>query len=353
MSENGKKVTIQDIADSLGISRNTVSKAINNSEGLADATREKILQRAVEMGYKQFSYVSTLNQINLSGNSAAAPIIEGGGEIALLSSALLSNSHFASLFLDKFHQECAQLGFTLTMHRITPEHLQNRELPLTFDASKIKGIMCVEMFDYDYSRMICSLGLPVLFVDGPVRNHGEPLEADILMMNNHDEILRFVHLMAERGLTRIGFIGDPSHCQSFQERYNAFRLAMFNHELSVEPQYLLTGADKDLPWIAEKLESMEDYPDVFICANDFVAIEAMQMLAKKDRSLLQKVRFLGFDDSHESRIFYPTLSTIHIHTQVMAFSALHLLMSRIKEPAMDYRTLYAATDLILRESTEF
>ena len=43
-----KKVTIQDIADAMGISRNTVSKAINNSDGLADSTREKILQKARE-----------------------------------------------------------------------------------------------------------------------------------------------------------------------------------------------------------------------------------------------------------------------------------------------------------------
>ena len=56
-----KKVTIQDIADALDISRNTVSKAINNSEGLADATRDRILRKAVEMGYKQFSYVSTFS----------------------------------------------------------------------------------------------------------------------------------------------------------------------------------------------------------------------------------------------------------------------------------------------------
>ena len=39
-----EKVTIQDIADALGVSRNTVSKAINNSEGLAVTTRDKILQ---------------------------------------------------------------------------------------------------------------------------------------------------------------------------------------------------------------------------------------------------------------------------------------------------------------------
>ena len=58
-----KRVTIQDIADALGISRNTVSKAINNTEGLAESTREKILQKAIEMGYKQFSYVRALNGI--------------------------------------------------------------------------------------------------------------------------------------------------------------------------------------------------------------------------------------------------------------------------------------------------
>ena len=42
-----RKITIQDIADELGISRNTVSKAINNADGLAEATREKILQKAL------------------------------------------------------------------------------------------------------------------------------------------------------------------------------------------------------------------------------------------------------------------------------------------------------------------
>ena len=73
-----KRVTIQDIAKTLGVSRNTVSKAINNSQGLAPATRQRILEKAIEMGYKQFSHVRT--------HSAAVP---GQGalprkEIALL-----------------------------------------------------------------------------------------------------------------------------------------------------------------------------------------------------------------------------------------------------------------------------
>ena len=83
-----KKVTIQDIADALGISRNTVSKAINNSDGLADATREKILQKAVEMGYKQFSYIQAQARLGL-------PSGQQKGEIALLIGDVIDGSQGA------------------------------------------------------------------------------------------------------------------------------------------------------------------------------------------------------------------------------------------------------------------
>ena len=51
------RVTLQDIADELGLSRNTVSKAINNTGILADNTRDRVIRKAKEMGYKQFSYL--------------------------------------------------------------------------------------------------------------------------------------------------------------------------------------------------------------------------------------------------------------------------------------------------------
>jgi LacI family transcriptional regulator len=54
------RVTIQDIADELGLSRNTVSKALNNAGGLADSTRERIIQTAMQMGYK-IIFVSDAN----------------------------------------------------------------------------------------------------------------------------------------------------------------------------------------------------------------------------------------------------------------------------------------------------
>lgn len=84
------KVTIQDIADALGISRNTVSKAINNTGVLADSTRDKVLQKAMEMGYKQFSYISIID--NRAETTAQTP--KKNQEIALLTSRFLDDAHF-------------------------------------------------------------------------------------------------------------------------------------------------------------------------------------------------------------------------------------------------------------------
>ena len=88
-----ERVTIQDIADALGVSRNTVSKAINNTGILADATREKVLKKAMEMGYKQFSYV-TVTDTRKPSLSLSTP--KERSEVALFTTSFVGNSHFSS-----------------------------------------------------------------------------------------------------------------------------------------------------------------------------------------------------------------------------------------------------------------
>ena len=346
-----KKVTIQDIADALGISRNTVSKAINNTDGLADATRERILQKAVEMGYKQFSYVNTLSGISASdaGTSAQQPRFHG--EIALFTTTLLTQSHFAILLLDKFQKELSQLGYTLNTHRVDQENLANMTLPITFVKERVSAIICVEMFNRDYDEMVCKLGLPVLFVDGPTKRSGDSLPADQLYMDNTTGITKLVNEMLLQGKKRIGFIGNYDHCQSFFERYTAFRCAMLMAGVPVDEKFCIK--ENHYEEIHAAFSSYSELPDLFICANDFVAVDAIRALRNIGKSVPEDVMFCGFDDAPESRVISPALTTVHIHTQIMAFTAAHLLMSRIEEPSLDYRTVHTEANLIRRDSTKF
>ena len=340
-----KRVTIQDIADALGISRNTVSKAINNADGLADATRRRILEKAVEMGYKQFSYVKARSFIASDRDASQK------GEIALLFGSAITPAHFAAMMLDKLKRDLPRWGYVLNAYRVEQENVLCRTLPLTFDPGQVSAIICVEMFDRAYDEMICGLGLPVLFVDGPNKRDGIDLPADQLYMDNTAAITRFVNDMLIRGKRKIGFIGDFEHCQSFFERYTAFRYAMLMADVPVDERFCLKISEREK--LEEALASLSDFPDVFICANDFVAEDAIYALRKLGKSVPEDVLFCGFDDSPNSRIMTPTLTTVHIHTQVMAVAATHLLLSRIQEPRLDYRIVHTETELIYRDSTRF
>lgn len=353
------RVTIQDIADALGLSRNTVSKAINNTGILADATREKILNKAMEMGYKQFSYVKLSN--NLSKEDTSSPDSKESGEIALLTTRFLGNSHFSSTMLDKFQREINQLGYSFTMHRILSRERNTLELPASFNKEKTSGIICFEMFDLEYSKMLCNLDIPILFVDTPVVGLGEPLKADRLYMDNQSNIFTFVKEMVRRGKKVIGFIGEYLHCQSFFERYIAYRDAMYLLGLPCPDEYCIIENNKNVTnsssknyrdYLTECIGKLNTLPDVFICANDFIAMDVLFAFKKLGISVPQDVYLCGFDDSPESKIITPALTTIHIHSQIMGFSAVHLLISRIKQPSLNFRTIHTETSLIYRESTE-
>lgn len=199
------KVTIQDIADALGVSRNTVSKAINNTGILAESTREKVLAKAVEMGYKQFSYANSVSDI--FGNVTAAKPLRTG-EFALFIGTSLDNSHFASTMLDKFQHEITGLGYSMTIHRVTRENLDELSFPASFNKERTVGIICVEMFDLRYCDMLGDLNLPLLFVDGPVESFSHQLAGDMLMMDNSAGIFELISEMNRRGIKEIGFVGQ-------------------------------------------------------------------------------------------------------------------------------------------------
>lgn len=346
------KVTIQDIADALGVSRNTVSKAINNTGILADATREKVLAKAVEMGYKQFSYANSVSDI-LGSAPAKEPLKTG--EFALFIGNFLDNSHFASTMLDKFQHEITGLGYSMTMHRVTSDNLRDLTFPASFNKERTVGIICVEMFNLKYCEMLGCLDLPLLFVDAPVESHEKQLAGDILMMDNSSGIYQLVSDMKARGVKKIGFVGEANHCRSFFERYMAFRNAMYLNGLSIDEKFCLVDIHKHGPDYFSSLynvfSQLDEYPELLICANDFVAIDIVNCLKIMGKSYPDDLMICGFDDSAESKVMTPALTTCHIHSQAIGYTAANLLLSRIEEPDLNYRTVYTETNLIYRAST--
>jgi LacI family transcriptional regulator len=217
------------------------------------------------------------------------------------------------------------------------------------------------MFDPEYSKMICNLDIPVLFVDSPAAGLLDaPLKSDLLYMENYSSVAAFLKEMVRRGKTRIGFIGEYRHCQSFFERYMSYRNALYLMSLPCPEEYCILGNKEGVEtpsstdyreYLHEKISQLNTLPDVFLCANDFVAIDVMQIFKDLRISVPDDIWLCGFDDSPESRVVTPPLTTIHIHCEIMGISAAQLLLSRIKEPSLNFRTIHTETSVIYREST--
>ena len=346
-----ERVTIQDIADAVGVSRNTVSKAINNTGIISDATRSIILKKAAELGYKQFSYM-TLPEDNIGQK----PDVQKG-EIAFLSGAMIDSSHFASTMLDRIQKQAVSEGYSFAMYRTLPDDLRQGVLPGSMDMNRISGLICVEMFNKEYCRMLCSLGKPILFIDSPVMFDDEPLNADILIMDNENCIYKAVKALKNKGLKKFGFVGDIYHCRSFFERYRALKNALDFNGLPYEDRFSITGNQfaggyHDYPeYVKAQFYAMKELPEVFFFANDYITFQMLPFLREKNIKVPEDLMLVGFDDSPIAKIIRPELSTIHIHSQIMGYEAINLLLSRMRNPDLNYRTLHTETSLYVREST--
>ncbi|RCX13558.1 LacI family transcriptional regulator [Fontibacillus phaseoli] len=339
-----EKVTIQDIADALGISRNTASKALNGSESIPDETRNKVIKKAIELKYKQFAFME--NDSILSRSS---------GNIALLTENLPNTSHFGSLLISGLEKRISAEGYNLSIHIVRDIEQKSLLLPNNFDESNVDGIICIELFDLGYSKLITSLGIPTIFIDCSAYICYPEFQADILLMENEHSIYHLTKKLIDGGYSSFGFIGDYNHCRSFNERWVGFNRALTEAGIELDLSRCIVDDDRlfssEPGWIDERLNGIRDLPSVFVCANDYIAVSVMKSLKSRNLSIPQDLVICGFDNSPESVIVEPHLTTVHIYSNEMGVKAAEMLLSRIGDPAQPYQVSHIYTKPVIREST--
>lgn len=337
-----KKITVQDIANALGLSRNTVSKALNNTGTLAAETRQKILEKAAEMGYRRIIYLSE-----------PSPAKKGEvKELALITQNMPYGSHFGTYALNTFQERMSKNNYRLSMFPVRDTEISSLSLPMGFNEAKTAGIICLELFDLEYIEMLNTLDIPLLFVDTAADTDITRIKADFLLMENHLSVFNLTNTLIQNGCQRFAFAGNPEHCLSFSERYQGFIHALSINKL--EPctsQFTGRTVFADAKTLEETVRRTLQLPDVFVCANDFVAIDLIRALKKCEINVPDDVRVTGFDNSAESRIIEPHLTTVDIPSTQMGYIAADMLHSRINEPAIPYRITHVRTTPKFRDST--
>jgi LacI family transcriptional regulator len=340
-----KAVTIQDIADELGLSRNTVSKTLNN-QIVPEKTRKLVFDKAIELGYKGLNYASGKSEYLRNQ------------KIMLLTSRTLSNLNFflsivrgIEAMVKKYDFELLQYTFNAT----TPSAY--RDLGNYVKAINIDGIICIESFEERFIKMLLGLNIPTTFIDFPHFSVDIPGQYDIVMMTNTNAINRLCsELIDQQQMKQFGFVGDYLHCRGFYERFLGMREALFLHGIPYKSEYSVTLEDT-FPYgnpkeLKKELLKMSGLPQCFVCANDSIAISLIETLKAMNKRIPEDVSVIGFDNIAEGRIASPAITTVNTDKEYLGRQALVTLLNRIKHPDEKNRIVYTATNIMYRNSTK-
>ncbi len=338
-----QRVTMQDIADSCGLSRNTVSKIFNDRGTVPEATRKIVLEKARELGYRQLPDEEPAKDEPRNQN------------IALFTSHMPSDYHFGTFFVPAFAAQLSRAGYTLMMYELTEEEFTQNRLPAHISLEQTAGILGIELFSKPYLEMICRLGIPAIFVDAYTGANTSLLKYDLISMENVASTIAMVNRIIESGAWRLGFVGDLDHCNSFHERWIGFNLAIEKAGLTLDRDLSILDRDgpeySDPEWYIEKLRKMPVLPDGLMCANDYIALHVMAALKQMGVSIPGRVMVAGFDGTPQSAVVEPALTTAQIPGADIGRLAAEILLNRLENPDRPYRTTYVNTVPLLRAST--
>lgn len=339
-----RRVTMQDIADACGLSRNTVSKIFNGRGMVPEATQLLVLQKAKELGYYQ------IPAPNISFPEQDGPI----KNIALLTRRMPTEYHFGAFFIPAFTERLSRYGYTLMMYEVSPQELLDKQLPTHLSLEQTAGILSIEMFDRGYLNMLCNLNLPVIWVDAYAKINSALLGCDFISMENIASTTAITSHMIAKGAKSLGFVGDIAHCNSFYERWQGFCFALNNAEIMLDRSMCILSDDtepyRNEEWMLAQISKMPSIPEAFVCANDFLALRLMAALKRFGFSIPKDVMVAGFDDTPQSAVVEPSLTTVQIPNAEIGRMAADILLRRIADPAQAFTCTYVRTTPIWRNS---
>ncbi len=341
------KCTIKDIADALQISRNTVSKALSGKPGVSDTTRKIIQEKAREMNYQ-----SSIMEYN-STNSFVTQ-----GSIMFLTRASANYSEYWTKVLKGIESVLRPNAYNLVLGIMNDTDLKNLQFPAAINDPMLKGIILVEICDERVINPLLDYKIPIVTVDMP-RNYEHVIgKLDIITMENKMHLKILISQLINKGARRFAFAGDIYSAnvgRGFQERYDALCETLKDANLKLDSNCcLLYETDDrfmDFTYLINKIKKIPSLPDVFVCGNDWTAIQIMHALQFLGYKIPKDISIVGFDNIPESCKVHPPLTTIDTPKEQLGISAAKCIIERIKNPATPYVYSQYTTSLITREST--
>lgn len=336
MSKNTVK-TIADIAQLAGVSKSTVSRALNDSPLIGEETKEKV--RSIARKHKF--------QIN---NPARQLSKKESRTIAFVTHAYHKAFSVADLFgleiMGGVSSGLSAQGYDMLVIHVDPQDTKwaNRY----FDTGRVDGFILMT------STRKQSHVKALLELDAPFITWGIPQATQKYCSVTGDNFnggkLATEHLTS-LGRRKIGFIGGPEYELEVQQRLDGYKSALREADLPIDADLIEYGNFSNTSGAEAVIRLLEKVPDmdaVFI-NSDLMAIAAMDAIREHGKRIPEDIAIVGYDDLSITEHSNPPLTTIRqnipLAGKLLAENLLQYLQSGIAT------NVSTPVELIVRKST--
>ncbi|MBQ0854903.1 LacI family DNA-binding transcriptional regulator [Streptomyces sp. BH-SS-21] len=315
-----RKVTINDVARSAGVSRQTVSRALNDKDEIDGDTKQRVLDAARALGYRPSRFARGL-------------VRQDTMTIGLVIPDLLNP------FFTEVAAAALEAARTRGWHVVvydTADRAEEERGTLQVISSQVDAVIgyfsCPESELEAFTR-----GMPVVLIG----REGRSTRFSSIRIDGEEGVHAAVAHLVAKGHTRIGMLDHHTRAEP-SIRHTWFTAAAAAH--GVDPGAVV-GADQTADGGGSALkELLSAHPDVtaVFTFNDIIAIGALREARRTGRSVPQDLAVIGFDGLQLGALVEPPLTSVALDTRRLGVLAIEQVARLLSEPPP-----LAITDLVV------
>ncbi len=329
-----KKMTIHDVADQLGVSISTVSRAISGKGRISSATRKKVLDFIEAHDYHPNGIAKSLAQAKTNNIAMIIPEVK---EVVAFP--------FFYMCMCGINEVAQARGYDMFV--VTTSGKDTTRVKRLIDNNKVDGIILGNTHKNDvFARFLKSRNFPFVTIGS--------LEDDSVVQVDHDNkgaCRDLTTILLSRKLRRIAYMGKADNLIVNEERYEGYLQAYKDNELKVDMSLVSRDNMTDAMTRKNVDELLKMNVDCILCQDDAVCNVVLQELRSRDIAIPEQMRVASCHNSKVLDSYYISISSLKFDNTEIGRTACNILMDMLDGKEVPGKT-QLDYEVVLKESTK-
>ncbi len=312
-----KTVKLADIAEKVGVSTVTVSKALSGQKGVSEEMREKIKQLADELGYRSPSEnkrQTTEKQYNIG--------------VIIQEVYLDKYDSFYLMMYQELNKRAVARGCFTLLESMSRESVLNNVMPLLVQEKKVDGLIVVGDMTQTYMEHLeAEAGIPVVCMDF----YNDTINLDTVISNSFYGTYALTNYLFQMGHKKIAYVGTVGTTNSITDRYLGYAKSLLEHGVEVRKDYVIDDRDTQTGRmdLDKYYQLPEDMPSAFVCNCDLAASYLIRKLRANGYRVPEDISVVGFDNYLFPGLCDIGITTYEVNIGEMARRVVHKIVRKI------------------------